>query len=555
MNKLKSLIKTDLNITFGLSSIAYSFKSKKNRWQIILFSFAILSLIPSYIMMINVLGTLYDGFKQMGQQSYFLLMGFLGSQMMVLVFGLLYVMSKYYFSNDLSHLVPLPIKPSYILTSKFVTLMVSEYLTSLPIILPFIFIYGIKGSEGLFYWIYAFILALFLPVLPLVLSSLIIMIFMKYTNIKGKKDLLRTISAVIFIIIMIYVQVAIQQMAQKALLEGDNFFFNLARDSNLLVKKLGVAFPPSQWGAMALANNSKFIGLTNLLMFVIVGVIGFVIMILLSEKLFFDGLIGNIEVSASKGRGKKKDLERSSNVTKPYLAIAMKEIKMLFKTPIYLMNSVGGVVIVPVILVISVITGEQSMEPLMNVLYGNIHLVTLASIGLVAFLGMMNSVGTTTFSREGKNFWIQRTLPIRVEDQIFGRVLASLMIQLLGIVILIGSMFFIIKLDFLNILLIIILGLLGSIPMTQIGMIIDILRPMLTWTNPQQAMKQNLNVLIGMGVSVLYGGAIVLLIMKLLDKVDLSLIYGLITLILLVSTVGFYIVLRKLIIKQFQELE
>lgn len=514
-----------------------------------------LSLIPSYIMLIKGLNTLYDGFRQLGQQSYFLLMGFLGSQILVFIFGLLYVMSKYYFSNDLSHLVPLPIKPSYILSSKFITLMVSEYLTSMPLYLPFVFIYGIRGNEGILYWIIAFILGVFLPVLPLVLSSIVIMIFMKYTNIKGKKDQLRLILGLIFIVVMIYIQVKIQQTAQKSLLQGEDFFFNLARDSNLLVRKLGVAFPPGMWGAMALANYGKLVGFTNLLTFTISAVIGFVIMILLSEKLFFDGLIGNIEVSASKGRGKKKDLEKESRVTRPYLAIAMKEVKMLFKTPIYLMNSVGGVVIMPIIFLIMIITGDESMGPLKELLQGNIHILTLASIGLIAFQGMMNSIGTTTFSREGKNFWIQRTLPIRVEDQIIGRVLASLIVQLLGIIILIACILFIVRVDIISILLIIILGLLGSIPMTQLGMGIDILRPMLSWSNPQQAMKQNLNVLIGMGVSVVYGGLIVLLVMNLLKSINISLIYLIVTLILVVSTVVFYVVLKKLITKQFQELE
>ena len=77
MYKLLSLIKTDLNITFGLSSIIYSFKARKQRWQIIVFGIAMLSLIPTYIMMIKALVVLYDAFGQMGQQSYFLLMGFL----------------------------------------------------------------------------------------------------------------------------------------------------------------------------------------------------------------------------------------------------------------------------------------------------------------------------------------------------------------------------------------------------------------------------------------------------------------------------------------------
>ena len=553
MNKILSLIKTDLNITFGLSSILYSFKTKKNRWQTMIFTIAMLSLIPSYFMLVKALIFLYDSFRQLGQQSYFLLMGFLASQMMVFFFGLLYVMSKYYFSNDLSHLLPLPIKPSYILTSKFVTIMVSEYLTSLPIFLPFVFIYGIKGGEGLLYWLYALIAAIILPVLPLVISSILIMIMMKYTNVKGKKDMLRTIVSVVFLVSIIFVQLQIQKIAQNSL--GEDFLFNLARDANLLVNKLGIAFPPSMWGALALANYDKLIGFTNLLIFTISSIIAFIIMIFLSENLFFDGLIGNIEVSASKGRGKKRNLEKTSIVTKPYLAIARKELKMLFKTPIYLMNSVGGVIIGPLVLLMTTVTGDESIEPLREFLYGNMGIVSLGAIGMIGALGMLNSVGSTTFSREGKNFWIQRTLPIKAEDQILGRILASLTIQLIGIIVLMGSLYFVIKLDFITMITISVIGLLASIPMTQIGMIIDILRPMLTWTNPQQAMKQNLNVLIGMGVGVIYAGVLFLLVKLMLDKIDVNIIHLILTVIFIVSSVIFYGILKKLITRQFRDLE
>lgn len=42
------------------------------------------------------------------------------------------------------------------------------------------------------------------------------------------------------------------------------------------------------------------------------------------------------------------------------------------------------------------------------------------------------------------------------------------------------------------------LGVLGSIPIILAGMLIDIEKPLLNWTNPQRAVKQNMNVLFGM---------------------------------------------------------
>lgn len=555
MEKVISLIKTDFNITFGLSSMVYSFKNKKNRWQIILIGFAFLSLIPTYFMLISGLVKIYDAYRQIGQQSMFLLNGFLASQMLVFLFGLLYVMSKYYFSNDLNQLVPLPIKPSYIVGSKFVTLMFSEYLTSLPIILPFIIIYGIKGSEGIVYWIYSLLLTLTLPALPLVLASILVMIFMRYTNVKGKKDLIRIVGAVLFLIILFFFQFKIQSIAQKALMKGDNFFFDLVRDSNLLVKRLGLAFPPSMWGSLALSNYSSIKGFLYLLLFIGIAVGGLILMLFLSEKLFYDGLIGNIEVSAAKGKGSRKvDLNKSTKETNPSIAIALKEIKLLFRTPIYLINSIGGVIIVPIILVMSTfVDGGESMEPIRLILEGKPYLITLFGIGLIIALGMLSSIGCTTFSREGKNFWIQRTLPIKVEDQIYGRVMASLIIQLMGLVVLLVSMSFITNIGLSSIFWISLLGLLGSIPMTQLGMTIDILRPLLDWDNPQVAMKQNLNVLIGMGIGILYEGGIVLLVIFLVkNNIGINLIYGLLVLIFILFSYCLFILLKKLINKQFQ---
>lgn len=557
MGKIFSLIKTDFNTTFGLSSIAYSFKNKKNRFQIIIFGILILSILPTYFLLIKGLGTIYGIYSEIGQESMFLLSGFLLSQVLVFVFGILYVMSKYYFSNDLAQLVPLPIKPSSIIGSKFAILMISEYLTSLPIILPFVFIYGIKGGEGILYWIYSFVLVLMVPVIPLVLSSILIMVFMKYTNIGGKKDLFRTIAAILFMTIMIYVQLKINAITQKALMQDDGFLINIIKDSNLLVKNLGKGFPPSQWATLSLSNYTNIIGLLYLLMFVGVGFLSFGIMIYLSEGLFFDGLIGNIEVSSSKGRtGKKLLIKDSTRQTKPYLAIAKKEIIMLFKTPIYLLNSVGGVIIVPILLVMTSITGGgDSISEMIKLVGPNQEIIALAGIGFIVVLGMLNGVGTTTFSREGKNLWIQRILPIKAGDQIIGRVLASLIIQILGLIALLGSIAFVIKLSLTTILLIAFLGLLGSITMTQIGMIIDIIRPLLTWTNPQQAMKQNLNVLIGMAIGTLYAGGIGYIVFKMFNKINIVYIFAGLAITFIISIIGFYYILEKLINSQFEALE
>ena len=56
------------------------------------------------------------------------------------------------------------------------------------------------------------------------------------------------------------------------------------------------------------------------------------------------------------------------------------------------------------------------------------------------------------------------------------------------------------------------LSLVAGVLLTAVGMIIDLARPLLDWTNPQKAIKQNLNVLlalladVGILTAVFFGG-------------------------------------------------
>lgn len=553
MEKIISLIKTDLNVSFGLSALKYKFQNKKDRWQSIILFIVLLSLLPTYIMIVKGLSELYLAYVQIGQKSAFLLNGFVYSQLIVFIFGIIFILSKYYFSNDLDILVPLPIKSRDIIAAKFITSMVNEYMTSLPIILPFIFIYGIKGNEGILYWLYSILLVLFVPVIPLALASIIVMIFMKYTNIRGRKDLLRGIGYVFLLVAMLAFQFKMQSIAQKSVLEGNDFFFNIAKDSNILVRKMGKAFPPGMWGSLALGENSSITGLLNLILFIGLSILVFLIMLELSEKLFFKGLIGNMEVSHS--RHKKISIKDYSKVSPGFIAIALKEIKMLFRTPVYLMNSVMGVVIVPIIFLMSYYMNGGTFAGRTDSFFQG-HIVSLIGSAVVVLLSGLNSVCSTTFSREGKNFWIQRVLPIKVQDQIIGRILSSLFIQLIGIIALLFSLYLVIELRIENIIWITILGLLGSIVMSEIGMVVDIFRPLLDWDNPQKAMKQNLNVLITMGLSILYLLGLVYLVKELIIRdVSLYIIYGIPILIFSISAYILYILLKKIIYKQMQLIE
>lgn len=62
-------------------------------------------------------------------------------------------------------------------------------------------------------------------------------------------------------------------------------------------------FPWAMWGGtLALSSASSISGLLNIILFIGSSILVFFITLRLSEKLFFKGLIGNLEVNRSKSK-------------------------------------------------------------------------------------------------------------------------------------------------------------------------------------------------------------------------------------------------------------
>jgi ABC-2 type transport system permease protein len=150
----------------------------------------------------------------------------------------------------------------------------------------------------------------------------------------------------------------------------------------------------------------------------------------------------------------------------------------------------------------------------------------------------MNLVASTSLSREGQTFWVSKMIPVLPRIQIAAKYLQAYSVSFLSVLItsILLALFF--KFGLLRVLIIFGLGLLGSIPLTALNLVIDVLRPKLVWTNPQEAIKQNLNGLLGMLISIIIllvlGAGAVFLISA---KTPVGIIYGLIVLVLLLLSV------------------
>jgi len=561
MKGLGSLLKTQLNVNFGISAMKYKyFKQKKELWQPAILIIAILSLLPIYIGYIKLVGFVFSSLQSINQEGILLLVGILGSQIVLFIFGISHIFAKFYYAHDLQILVPLPVKSSTILTARFITVMINEYLAVLPILIPILLVYGMRSGVGILYWIYSILIIITIPIIPLGISSIVVMIFMRYTNIKGKRDLIRVIGGVLMIVGILAIQVITQRTATNLPQGGQaEYITNLLSEKNSLITQMGASFPPSIWASNALVDFNNINGLLYLLIFVGISSFIFYGMVYISEKVFYKGLIGGQEVSSKNKKLTDKQLDnKMAKVRHPIFAILDRDMKILIRTPIFLMNSIGTVIIIPFALAIPFFTGDQQMTKMIMQFYneGNMTTINLILSGFIIFIAANNGIGATTFSREGKQFWISRVIPIKIEYQLIGKILSSVLVQILALVIILGGASFIVPLKLSTILIVTILGILGSISVTQLAMLIDITRPLLDWDNPQKAMKQNMNVLFSLLVGIAYVFVSVLLVLFMLKlKLNSVIIYLFMGMIYAVISIVLFKILSRFTTKRFREIE
>ena len=111
-----------------------------------------------------------------------------------------------YFSKDLEYLLPLPISAMKIVLAKFNVIIISSYaLEVFTLAIPFI-IYGIYMMQEVTFYIMTAIVFLFLPIIPAILSALISVVLMRFTNMFKNKDIVQYVTVIMSFVIVIAMQ-------------------------------------------------------------------------------------------------------------------------------------------------------------------------------------------------------------------------------------------------------------------------------------------------------------------------------------------------------------
>jgi ABC-2 type transport system permease protein len=520
MSPTAALIKAALNSNFGWSAVRHRlFVQKRDRWMVPLIGLAAVSVVPTLVLYVRLLSAGFDMLQSLGQEKALLTLAVLAGQLIILILGLFYLIATFYFSRDLEYLVSLPLKPSQIMLSKFAVVLVNEYLTIAPFVLPILVVYGIKKQRGLGYWLVMPLTYLLLPVIPLTAAGIAVVGMMRLVNIGKKKDLLIVFGSLVLIAAALFLQLGLGRAAGTSGQDPQKIIALIASPDGL-VQSIGRRFPPAIW-ATRLLHNGLFTGtgFVGFALFAGVSILLFGVLMAGAQRLFFGGLVGLSERSGGAGRKAKAGrLTKVSSGRHPLKAIFLREVRLMNRTPIFLLNGVLGVLMIPVFFALTPSSGRPGddksdimrlmtlAKPVTAILVMTLFMVLCATL---------SGVASSSFSREGRKFWISKVIPVHYRQQVLAKFLHSMAIAMLGICSASAVLFFRLHVGAGKWLPSLVLALPITAFVTSLNLAVDLARPLLDWISPQKAMKQNLNVLIAilldLGFLFLYGLAFVTL--------------------------------------------
>ena len=91
---------------------------------------------------------MYEGMKHLGQDPGMIIaMGLAIASIWVFLMSITNILTVFYYSNDIEVLLPLPLKPAQIISAKFLTVLITQYVMSSFILLPIFITYGLKVAH------------------------------------------------------------------------------------------------------------------------------------------------------------------------------------------------------------------------------------------------------------------------------------------------------------------------------------------------------------------------------------------------------------------------
>ena len=501
----------------GLANFAGDANRRKRKLStvgsILLFSFLAVYLVAA--MSIASI-TFYDLLSPVGLQSMLVSIFLSVGVILVFLFGILYIMSIFYYSSDVEKILPLPLRAEEIIGAKLLVASIYEYLFLIGMVAPALAVFGIRSGAGPAYYITALLVLLLLPTIPLCLAAILIMLVMRFTRFARNKDRFSLASG----LIAMGLALAFVFGTQSLTAFSANDLANLINaGGNSIARLTASIFPGTSFAAAALTETSFWRSAGQLGLLALVAAAAVAAVLVLGRLLYFKGVIGLNASASSHRKLTARELDQAGKGRSAFWTYALKDFRVLVRTPIFLMNNVLMNFLWPVFILIPLLSNKEGdsisqvilmMRSSLTATGGQTASLALAiAFGAACFITGANGIAESALSREGKVMYIMKILPMSYTRQLWAKLAVGILISLCGTVLL-AIMLIVVIQPPLWFALLVVAMLPGATMLPNVaGIIFELYWPKLNWDNEQKAVKQNLNVVFGILLAILLAALVI----------------------------------------------
>lgn len=511
LKKWISLTWTLINSHYGISKAGITyFRQKKKLWEPILIYGSLIILaffvVPLFVKLLDLAVKQYIAF---GMGELFLGGAFLLTNLLGFFFGLFFLVSVFFFSDDMRVLMPLPLKPHIVLSSKFSVIILDQmWISLIGIIFPMV-IYGINAEVDFMFWISLIVIFFFSQFFPLLLEIIIILPLSRVFKFKKNKDFLVYFISILVLVAALGFQFYINSGTVDSNISADQIA-KMISDPNNLLNKIALGYPPAFLAVKSLTAGGVQ-SLLWMLLFTGMNIFMFWVVLFIGDRFYYSTYLEMQDRYTKRESLNNMEMEgvfgKSTNALKTLL---LREWRYFLRVPAFAFNGFVNVLIFPILLIVMTASrGVTQLTPLIDMLQNFKSYLVPAGVLVGTLAGSINMLSVTIFSREGKMIRELKALPVQAKTIFLSKLIHVSLMSALGPIsagIALGILF---SPTAFEIAMIIVISLVCTTFLNLLQMLIDCLRPVLNWDNPQKAMKGNINglfsVIIVFGFAGLFG--------------------------------------------------
>ena len=474
MKKLLSLTKACMTENMSLFRVKTKGKKANNRLPIILF-------LIIFFYMWGYANMMMEPLNQVHLEYTVLVLFIAFTTIMTLVEGIYKSSNLLFNCKDDDMLLSLPISKSTVLFIRIFKFYIFELAYNSMFLLPSMIAYIRYVNVGLLFFVSSIIAVLLLPIIPIIISC-ILGGFISGSSAKFKhKNIAQIVITMIVLVVVLYGSFNLQNFI-------DDIGNRITGINDIILK---VYYPAKLYSRLVTDFN-----IFDLVLFIIIHVVPFVITIFALSKIYFKINSKTKEVKHSESSGEYK-----IKTNKPVKSLIKKELNRFINSPVFVTNAAFGLVL----FLLGCIFVSIKFEDVASLFIEEDTSLTIEMIrnympvilfGFVCFSSLLSSITSSMISLEGKSFSILKSLPVKPFTIILSKVLTAiiLMIPLL----IIGDIVVFVRFGFniLEVLMILAASIILPFVAETFGILVNLKYPRMDADNDTEVVKQSMSTMV-----------------------------------------------------------